>query len=105
MATETLTSGVRSTGKRYGISDLTIPKFFNLLKERKTAQSQFTMESVSHKRRRCTFSFLQKSMKKLLIKKMGEPDEIVNISIAAVVSIITANNHTMLKEKGNTIEL
>ena len=44
-------------------------------------------------------------MKKLMIKKMGELGEIVNISIAVVVSIITANNHTMLKEKGNTTEL
>ena len=63
VAKEALASGVRPTGKKYGISESTIRGFIKSLKEHEVAHPQVTMESLPQRALCC----LQKLMKKLLI--------------------------------------
>ena len=102
-------NGAHPTRKEYGISESTIRGFIKSMKEHEAVHTNVTIESVPHKKRgRYTLLPSEIDAKVIdMVKKMRESGLVVNynILIAVAVAIITANDRTLLKENGGTIEL
>ena len=109
VAEDAISLGPRPAAKKYGLSESTVRAFVKSFKETQSENPNTQLETVPRKKRRRPTLFPQKIDHKviIMIKKMRESGSVINYDIIRAIStgIIVANDRTLLKENGGSIEL
>ena len=106
---DAISHGPQPTVKKYGSSESTVQGFLKSFKETQSENSYTQLETVPRKERGRPTLLPEEINHKMItmIKKMRESGSVINYNIIRTIAtgIIVANDRTLFKENGGSIEL
>ena len=109
VAKDAISHGPQPTAKKYGLSESTVRGFVKSFKETQSENPNTQLETVPRKKRGRPTLLPEEIDHKVItmIKKMRESVSVINYNIirAIAIGIIVANDRTLSKENGGSIEL